>query len=413
MISGTYGRMNSSTGLGLDQRLPRVVERRGGDALEAGQLAGRVDQVVIGPAAGDGQAQVVDRGLRARDQRAQVAQERCQLLRRRLRRGDERVEVVERRAQVDERRVRAPQGERQQRERLIERDVLARDRRRRRVRVADEGGEVVAPLGHRGDRARGVDDEVGQRGLVLRELVDELSRRRQERVEVLGRLARLLALAVVLRGEALDDALQVLARVRVERVEERVEVDDGGRRAGRERRAVVELLGRVGRRRQGDVAVRDARQRREADDGRRAVAQRRVGLLDLHAHARAVVVGQRDLADGADAAAADLHVVVLDQLAGVLEQQVVRVRLAAAEQQDGNEHDRQDERGSGHATGDRHRTLCSLKLNPGAAARHPPCGRRETIPDSFTSRYRAGVIPCPAGRARRPRGTAGRTCCPS
>ena len=48
-------------GLGLLQRLPRVVERRGGDLLEAGQLARRVDQVVVGPVARDGQAQVVDR----------------------------------------------------------------------------------------------------------------------------------------------------------------------------------------------------------------------------------------------------------------------------------------------------------------------------------------------------------------
>ena len=113
--------------------------------------------------------------------------------------------------------------------------------RRRRVGVADEVGEVVAALGDGGDRARGVDDEVGQRALVLGELVDEPARGREERVEVLGRLGRLRALALVLRGEALDDALQVLARVRVERVEDLVEVDDVGgradRRASRRRRA--------------------------------------------------------------------------------------------------------------------------------------------------------------------------------
>ena len=86
--------------------------------------------------------------------------------------------------------------------------------------------------------------------------------------------------AVVLRGEALDDALQVLARLRVERVEQLVEVDDAGGRPRRQRRAVVELLGGVGRRRQRDEAVRDAGQRGQPDHGVRAFAQGREGLFD-------------------------------------------------------------------------------------------------------------------------------------
>ena len=162
------------------------------------------------------------------------------------------------------------------------------------------------------------------------------------------------ALALVLRGEALDDALEVLARVRVERVEELVEVDDVGGRADGERRAVVERLRRVRRRRQRDVAVGDARQRGQADHGLGALAQRRVGLLDLDPHAGAVVVGQRDRADRADPAAADLHVVALDELAGVLEHQVVLVRVTPAQEEHGDEHDGERQGGDGHAPGDRH-----------------------------------------------------------
>ena len=46
---------------------------------------------------------------------------------------------------------------------------------------------------------RGVHEEAGQRALVLGDLVGEHARGRQQRVEVLGRLADLLALALVLR----------------------------------------------------------------------------------------------------------------------------------------------------------------------------------------------------------------------
>ena len=191
-----------------------------------------------GAVAPEQRAQVADRRPRAGDERAQLAQERREVLRRRLGLGDEHVEVVERRAQVDERRVGAPQRRRQQAERLRQRDVLRADRPRGRVRVADEAGEVVAPLGQRGDEPRRVDDEARQRVLVLGDLADEPARRRQQRVEVLRRLARLLALAAVLRGEALDDVLQVAARLLVERVEDLVEVDDRRRRRGRQRRAV-------------------------------------------------------------------------------------------------------------------------------------------------------------------------------
>ena len=65
------------------------------------------------------------------------------------------------------------------------------------------------------------------------DLVDEPRGRRQRRVEVLRRLVGLLALARRTARRALDDLLQRLARRRVERVEELVEVDGRRRRVGR------------------------------------------------------------------------------------------------------------------------------------------------------------------------------------
>ena len=269
MISGTYGRMNSSTGWDLLQRLARVAERRAGDALQArAACASRRRRSLSGPLRRDELAQVVDRRPRAADERAQLAQERREVLRRGLGLGDERVEVVERRAQVDERRVGAPQrasaaapsacasatfslADRAPPSCSCCRRATARSSRRSATAVTAREELTMKSVSAASSCVSWLTScrEVDRNGL-----------------KYSADCAGLLALAVVLRGEALDDALQVLARLRVERVEELVEVDDVGRRAGRERRAVVELLGRVGRRRQRDVAVGDARQRREADD---------------------------------------------------------------------------------------------------------------------------------------------------
>ena len=144
-----------------------------------------------------------------------------------------------------------------------------------------------------------------------RRLVDQPARAREQRVEVLRGLGGLLALAVELGLEALDDALQVRARLRVERVEELVEVDRGGRRGGRQRRVLGQRAARVRAGRERDVAVGDARQRRQPDDRLRALAQRRVGLLDADPDRRLVVGRQLDLVDRADRAPADLDVVAL------------------------------------------------------------------------------------------------------
>ena len=104
----------------------------------------------------------------------------------------------------------------------------------------------------------------------------------------------LRALAVELGLEALDHALEVLARLRVERVEQLVEVDRRRGLRDRDRRVVGQRLARVRAGRDRDVAVRDARQRRQPDDRLRALAQRRVGLVDVDRDRRLVVGGQLD-----------------------------------------------------------------------------------------------------------------------
>jgi hypothetical protein len=112
-----------------------------------------------------------------------------------------------------------------------------------------------------------------------------------------------------------------------------------GRRVGeRQDRAVLELLGVVRAGRQRDVTVGDARQRRRADDRAGATAQRRELVRDLDVDLGLVVVGEVDLAHRADAASADLHVVVLDELARVLEAQLVARLVAAPEQEHRDEH---------------------------------------------------------------------------
>ena len=106
---------------------------------------------------------------------------------------------------------------------------------------------------------------------------------------------------------------------------------------------------------QGDVAVRDARQRGQADRRLRPLAQRRERLLDLHRDGRLVVVGQLDVGDRAHAAAADLDVVVAHELARVLEHERVLVtRAATEEEQPGEDRDGEDQREGGEGAADAH-----------------------------------------------------------
>ena len=192
-------------------------------------------------------------------------------------------------------------------------------------------------------------------GSSSRQLADELARGREQRVEVLRRLIRLRAAPGVLLGEAADDVAQAAAGPLVERVEDLVEVDDRGRRVGRQRRAVRQLLRVLRPRAERDVAVRDARQRGQPDRRLRALAQRRDGLLDADLDRRLVVVGEVDRPHRAHAPPADLDVVVRHQLAGRLEQQRVLLPLRAAEEeQPRREGDDQGECEDGGGACDRH-----------------------------------------------------------
>ena len=76
---------------------------------------------------------------------------------------------------------------------------------------------------------------------------------------------------------------------------------------------------------QRDVAVRDARQRDDADDRGRALVQRSEVVVDLDRDLGLVVVRQLDVGDLADVLAGDLDLVAVDELAGVLEADVVLV----------------------------------------------------------------------------------------
>ena len=130
------------------------------------------------------------------DERAQLAQERREVLRRRLGRVDQHVEVVERRAQVHERRVGAPQRGRQQPERARERDVLARRSRPpsrwccRRAPARSSRRSAIAVTAREELTMKRVSAPSSSVSWLT-----SCARGREQRVEVLGRLAGLLALA--------------------------------------------------------------------------------------------------------------------------------------------------------------------------------------------------------------------------
>ena len=127
-----------------------------------------------------------------------------------------------------------------------------------------------------------------------------------------------------------------------------------------------------------DVAVGDARQRAGADRRGRALVQRRVGLVDLDRDLGQVVGRQLDVGDAADAAAADLHVVVLDQLAGALEDERVLVLAAAGQQQDRHD-DGDGQRADGEPAREGH-AVPALTRGEGEGTRTKretgPCGVR-------------------------------------
>ena len=171
--------------------------------------------------------------------------------------------------------------------------------------------------------------------------------------------------------------LQADARLRVQRVEQLVEIDHFARRRRRQRGARGQRRRAVGSRRESDVAVGDGRQRRHPDLGHRAQVKRCQRGVDVDRDLRLVVMGQRDARDAAHRHAADLHLVAPHELAGFAEDQLVVGAASAGEQEVGDDqHDEAERAERDHAPG-------AGRQWPGAA------GRRERT------------------RARRRRGAAG------
>ena len=213
------------------------------------------------------------------------------------------IDVVERCAQVDESRVRAPHEVGELADGARELLLAIADRVHHQVQVADQGRDVGRSLGERAGELRGVDDQVLEGALIGVELAEDPPRSGKERVQVLEALVGLRPDALVGLLEALDHVLEVLDRLRRERVEELVEVDLGGR------------LG------QGQRSRRNrSRRRRSASGGRlsctwrpaicesegeRTVAvvprlQRRIVLADRERDQRLALRAELDLLDRAD-----------------------------------------------------------------------------------------------------------------
>jgi hypothetical protein len=182
----------------------------------------------------------------------------------------------------------------------------------------------------------------------------------------------------VLVGRALDDRLEVLARLRVERVEDLVEVDGRRRAVLVDHAAVGDRRGLAAGKAQVDVAVGDAGHGGLADGGERAAAQRRVVLVDLQGQLRLAVRRQLDVGDLASGDAGDLDEIALDELRGVLElrRDGVAPTAAADQQHRGENHGE----GDGGERGDPREWGCSSQVSPapfpgtGTTAFRETCG---------------------------------------
>ena len=93
-------------------------------------------------------------GVEVDDEPVEPPEERREVVGERLGDVGQLVELVEGPAQLDERRVGAAERPRQEAERLGEGDVLVRDRPEGRVRVGDEAGDIVTPLGQSAPTSR-------------------------------------------------------------------------------------------------------------------------------------------------------------------------------------------------------------------------------------------------------------------
>jgi hypothetical protein len=324
-------------------RGPERGDARARDRLEPSEHA---DQ--IAPARRiDRRAQVADHRTREPGRGLQVQQEVGQERRDRLGQPHGRAQVAHRPAQVDQRGVGLAQRRRQLPQRRLQVLGAASDRVERRVRVRDQDRDAVVARRDRGHDVGGLGDEPLEALLVAQHLLlrqPDLRQRGVQRVDALVQVAA--GLGVERPAQLAHRQAQVLLHVRVERVQHLVQVDLAVHALRGDRAAVADLRLVRGAGLKGDVAVGDPGQRGRADRGVGAAVQRlQAVVLDRQLDARSAVVGQRDLRHAADRDAADLHLVALHQLVGVVERHRHPVAApAAAQQQEAGDHDSKRDR---------------------------------------------------------------------
>ena len=350
----------------LGERAGGRREGGAGDAVQRGQSPQRGHRVL------DQRAHAGHHRARARRDRVERLQRARQPRRHGERLAQGRPRLDQRRAQVHERRIGAAQDGRGQPQDLVERALLPGDGVGDGRGVDDPALDVRAARRDGGHHGGGLDDETFEGGLVAHELVRRRRRLGDRRVERLqagvGRPGR----AGHLSGGAVDDLLERGPRLRVQRVEDLVEVHrglgvlGGDGAARRNRRRVVRSGG------EGDVPVRDPRERGLAHDRAGAAMQRpEVRVVDPEHQHGLVAIVETDRADLPDGVPAHLHEVALDELPRVLQGHPHLVGPIGVQQDDRHQDDRSGQRGDAeHA---RPRVADSARW-------HSPCPLPEFVP---------------------------------
>jgi hypothetical protein len=153
--------------------------------------------------------------------------------------------------------------------------------------------------------------------------------------------------SVELGRAALDDLLQALPSLWVERVEELVEVHRGGGLVGVDMAAVIDLGGVVRTRGQRYITARDPRERPHPDAGVGALMERVEVRIELHLDLGLAILGQLDRGHLPDRLAADLDLVAVHELPSGLEGRLDRVLVAPGEHQHPDEHGCSDDAAEG------------------------------------------------------------------
>ena len=259
---------------------------------------GQIDEIVVLAGVLDDLVEVADRRHEVGRGGAELAEERPEPVGDRLRGVDERVDVVERRPQVDRGRVEVAHEVGQ----LVER--RRSDVRWRAIAPSSRRGSRPGPRGRHGGgdgrrQLRAVDDQLLERaacrGSAPRTCGRDVDRNGFRYLK--PRFASSPTPAVG-GGEALDHLLEVGDGLRIERVEELVEIDLGDRlgprhRAARRGSPHRPCLGGGSVNWTWRLATPDEREPADLRD--RAPLQRRVGAVDREGHEGVAVVGKPDL----------------------------------------------------------------------------------------------------------------------